>query len=85
MHGGRFSIIQLTSTRGVLYSGMKKDNELNIVLGTLFAIVLGIVIGYACAVHSFHREAVANRAGHWEIVSEQVEFAWGAPQDCEGR
>lgn len=60
-------------------------NETNIVLGVLLAILIGGVIGYAFAVYDFHRQAIANRAGHWEIVGDRVEFAWGAPQDCEGR
>lgn len=63
---------------------MKNNNELAIVLGILLAIVVGVGIGYACGVWEFHREAIANRAGHWEIVGDRVEFAWGTPQDCDG-
>jgi len=64
---------------------MKNNNEFAVVLGVLLAIVIGGIIGYACAVYGLHREAIANRAGHWEIVADRVEFAWGTPQDCDGQ
>lgn len=57
--------------------------ELAIWLGIILALIVGCLIGYAGAVYEMHREAIANRAGHYEIVGDRTEFAWGAPQDCE--
>lgn len=56
--------------------------EAAIWLGVALALILGILIGYASAVYNVHREAIANRAGHYEIVGERTEFAWGYPEDC---
>ena len=56
--------------------------ETAITCGVCLALVLGGIAGYAIGIEQTHKQAVANRSGHWTIVDGRVEFAWGpAPEE----
>jgi uncharacterized protein YneF (UPF0154 family) len=48
----------------------------------VLALVVGGIAGYAIGIHNMQRQAVANRAAHYEYVMNGLgdmarEFAWG--------
>jgi hypothetical protein len=52
--------------------------ETALICGGLLLLLVGGLIGYAIAVEQVHKEAVANRHGHWTVASNySVVFAWG--------
>lgn len=42
--------------------------EAAIAIALIFTLLLGGILGYALGIERVHKEAVANRQGHWTIV-----------------